>query len=77
VRVDVTVRCFGTNGTPLVTEPGQTVVAGRILSDLQVAPVANVHLLVIPSAPNALYAWASLVENNSSDQMFIRPHVLP
>jgi hypothetical protein len=53
VRVDVTVRCFGTNGTPLVTkvysvEPGQTVVAGRILADLQVAPVANVYLLVIP-----------------------------
>jgi hypothetical protein len=80
--VVATVRCFATDGTLLATktysvEPGQTVVTGRILADLQVAPIANVHLHVTPSIPGALYAWASSIENASTDQIFIRPHVLP
>jgi hypothetical protein len=79
--IEATVRCFKSDGSLLATkaygvEPGQAVVIGRILADLGIAPIANVHLLVIPSIAGSLYTWASSVENLSTDQIFVRPHLL-
>lgn len=74
----VLVECRDGGGALLASKSyavagGGTLFIGRILADLGVAPVENVYLHVRASAPDSVYAWASSVENASTDQIFIRP----
>ena len=55
---------------------GEALSVGRVLADIGVAPIADAHLLVTSTVPNALYVWASAVENTSTDQVFVRPYPL-
>lgn len=53
--------------------PGQPLFIGSILDDLGVAPQTNVYLQLTTLPSGFVYAWASYVDNKSTDQTFIRP----
>jgi hypothetical protein len=55
----------------------QTLSAGRVLLDLRLSGVSNIYLKIVPAATNAIYAWASSIDNRSSDQTFVRPMAVP
>jgi hypothetical protein len=75
---NVTVTAWSSDGEQLAGKTytvagGQSIFIGGILRDLGIAPRANVYLSLISSVPNVTYAWASYVDNKSTDQTFIRP----
>jgi hypothetical protein len=49
----------------------------RILEEMGLRGASDVVLVVRPSAGSAIYAWASMVDNVSTDQTFLRPISLP
>jgi hypothetical protein len=57
-------------------EAGQAIFVGRILNDIGAQGGGSFYLQIVPSAPNAIYAWASYVDNRSTDQTFVRPIVM-
>lgn len=51
---------------------------GRLLTDVVPgSSPADAYLILIPSQPGAFYAWASYVDNRSTDQTFVRPIRIP
>ncbi len=46
---------------------------GRIFDNLGVAPQTNAYLQLATTPSDFVYAWASYVDNKSTDQTFIRP----
>jgi len=81
VNAVITVTAWNGDGEQLASKDysvaaGQTVFIGGILRDLGIAPRANVYLRLISTVPDAAYAWASYVDNKSTDQTFIRPIAL-
>lgn len=53
--------------------PGQPLFIGHILDDLGAAPQTNAYLQLATEPSGTVYAWASYVDNRSTDQTFIRP----
>jgi hypothetical protein len=49
----------------------------RFLNDLGVGSLSQVRLEIVPSRAGALYSWASIVDNRSTDQTFVRPVAAP
>ena len=79
---DVLITAYGVDGQPIAAktyrvEGGQTVSVGRILRDLGAGQQNDTYLIVKSSVPNALYAWASFIDNKSTDPTFVRPFILP
>ncbi len=56
-----------------LVRPGQPLFIGSILDDLGVAPQTNVYLQLATMSSDTVYAWASYIDNKSTDQTFIRP----
>jgi len=56
---------------------GQEISINTILSALGIAPQSDVDLEVESDLPSAVYAWASMVDNLSTDQTFVRPLLIP
>ncbi|HEX7679754.1 MAG TPA: hypothetical protein VF713_16610 [Thermoanaerobaculia bacterium] len=56
-----------------LVRPGQPLFIGSILEDLGVAPQTNAYLQLATTPSDLVYAWASYVDNKSTDQTFIRP----
>ena len=54
-----------------------TLNAGRIFLDLGLSNVSNVYLKIVPAAFPSIYAWASSIDNRSSDQTYVRPMAVP
>lgn len=78
----VTVSVWGADGVKINEKPytvpaNRSLVVLRILNDIGAPGVANVYLKIVPATANAIYAWASSVDNQSTDQTFIRPIALP
>lgn len=74
VRVEVR-RGDGTSAGEKVypVAGGQSVFVAQIILDVTGAELADGYLRVEPAAPGAIYAWASFVDNLSTDQTFVRP----
>ena len=77
--VGATISAWRKDGTKLservyVLAGGQSLFVQKIFQDILAgAQVADGYLKIIPSNPDALYAWASYVDNRSTDQTFVRP----
>jgi PKD repeat protein len=56
---------------------GQSVFISQIIRDITGADVTDAYLRVVPAAGGAIYAWASFVDNVSTDQTFVRPIPIP
>ena len=56
---------------------GQAISINRVILDITGGQLSNGYLTIVPSAPGAVYAWASYVDNVSTDQTFVRPILLP
>jgi PKD repeat protein len=56
---------------------GGALQVGRIIRDITGADLSEGYLIVTPSIGNAFYAWASYVDNISTDQTFVRPIPVP
>jgi hypothetical protein len=56
---------------------GQAIQVNRIIFDITGGELSNGYLTVTPSTGGAVYAWASYVDNVSTDQTFVRPILLP
>lgn len=56
--------------------PGQAIAVSRIVNDAGVPSLTDGYIRIVPSAGGSLYAWASSVDNTSTDQIFIRPFLL-
>jgi hypothetical protein len=57
-----------------LVRPGQPLFIGSsILEDLGVTPQTNANLQLATIPSDRVYAWASYVDNKSTDQTFIRP----
>lgn len=79
--VVVTVTAYDSSGSAIAsaTVPagaGQEGAINGILNTLGIAPRSNVYLKIESSIPNGVYAWASMVDNLSTDQTFVRPMLL-
>jgi hypothetical protein len=79
-RVDAVVIALAWGSTQLLPDlnlylvrPGQPVFIERILADLGVAPQTNAYLQLATTPSDLVYAWASYIDNKSTDQTFIRP----
>jgi hypothetical protein len=78
----INVKVFSGGGT-LVGERTYSVAGGgalqigRIIRDITGADLSEGYLIVTPSVGNAFYAWASYVDNISTDQTFVRPIPVP
>ena len=80
--VNVLVTVWNREGDKLgertyAVEPGQTVVKTRVVLDLGVSTLSHGYINVNPTPGGAVYAWASSVDNTSTDQTFNRPINLP
>jgi len=68
-------------GVKTYTVPaGQSAFVSKIMNDIMGstnADLADARLEIIPSVAGKLYAWASFVDNASSDQTFVWPNPLP
>ncbi len=81
--VAVTVSAWNPDGSQAGSKiytvlPSQAIFQQRIINDI--APgvtVTNGYVKVVPSAQGAIYAWASSVDNVSTDQIFVRPIAIP
>ena len=79
--VHVTVSAYGANGSALSNTPleldiegGQAIFIGNVLSArFGATNVSDAYIEVWPSVDDAIYAWASIVDNHSSDPTFVRP----
>jgi len=77
--VGVTMSVWSKQGIKLnekvyVIAGGQSVFVSRIIRDIAPgAEIADGYLKIVPSDPDALYVWASYVDNVSTDQTFVRP----
>ncbi|MGZ4810949.1 MAG: hypothetical protein ACXV7D_16620 [Thermoanaerobaculia bacterium] len=58
-------------------EAGQALSIGRVVLDMGIAPQADIDLLVESNVAGAVYAWASVVDNTSTDQTFVTPLQVP
>jgi len=56
---------------------GQAISVGQVIKDIAATELADAYLTITPSAGGAIYAWASFVDNVSTDQTFVRPINLP
>ena len=77
-----TVSVWSTDGTKLAekeyaVEGGQAIFKSKVMLDLGASSVTNGYVKVIPAVPNVIYAWASSVDNTSTDQTFVRPLAIP
>jgi PKD repeat protein len=54
---------------------GQPIFISKILSDVvgSSASLEDAYLKVVPTIPGAMYSWASMVDNRSTDPTFVRP----
>ncbi len=78
----VAVSVWSTDGTKLAEKPyplaaGQAIFKSKVMLDLGASSVSNGYVKVVPAAPAAVYAWASSVDNTSTDQTFVRPLAIP
>jgi hypothetical protein len=82
-RIDVTVTARDRTGNRLgekvwSLDPGQSRFVFRAIPEISGgASTADGYLFVIPSAPSSVYCWASIVDNVSTDQTFVRPAPMP
>jgi len=56
---------------------GQSIFIPQIIKDITGADVTDGYLRIVPTAGGAIYAWASFVDNVSTDQTFVRPIPIP
>ena len=80
--VNVTVSVWGPDGVRAgekVYSPagGQSIFIAQIIRDITGADVTDGYLRVVPATGGAIYAWASFVDNVSTDQTFVRPIAIP
>jgi hypothetical protein len=76
--VEVTISAWSNEGVKAGEktwniESGQSVFVGAILREITGSDLTNSYLVITPSAPASIYAWASFVDNISTDQTFVRP----
>jgi PKD repeat protein len=60
----------------LLIEGGQSLFLGGIMREITGGEVTDGYIVVSPSVNGAIYAWASFVDNLSTDQTFVRPITL-
>lgn len=56
---------------------GQSVFISQIILDVTGAEATDAYLRIVPATGGAIYAWASFVDNVSTDQTFVRPIKMP
>lgn len=77
-NASATVSVWNAAGTKLAekTYPvpaGQALFIGQVVVDVGAASLSDGYIKVVPSVAGAIYAWASSVDNVSTDQTFFRP----
>jgi len=75
---DIRVEIFADDATKLGersyhVRAGEAIFVGRFLAAITSRSVEDVYVRVTPGTPGAIYAWASSVDNRSTDQTFVRP----
>jgi len=80
--VTVTVAVWRNDGTKVAEKGyglggGQAISVGQVIKDIAATELADAYLTITPSVGGAIYAWASFVDNVSTDQTFVRPINLP
>ena len=81
VAIDSEITVYSSAGTRIASktyhvEGGQTLFIGHILLDIGADSQSDTYLIVSSSLPNALYTWASFIDNKSTDPTFVRPFIL-
>jgi|GEM_PF-300548 len=80
VSVTISVRkADGTKAGEKVYTPagGQSLFISQVIRDITGNDATDAYLEVVPATPGAIYAWASFVDNVSTDQTFVRPIAIP
>jgi hypothetical protein len=61
---------------PYSVPPGSAIFISQVVVDLGAGSLTDGYIKVMPSTAGAIYAWASSVDNVSTDQTFFRPFKL-
>jgi FG-GAP repeat len=77
----VTITAYDAEGVAIASkvyqvQGGQTLLIGGVLIDIGAGQQNDTYLIVEASIPGAVYAWASFVDNRSTDPTFVRPFLL-
>ncbi len=80
--VGITVEVWNRDGSKAAEKAyfvasGQTAFIGRALRAIAGKDVSNGYLIIRPASSGSVYAWASYVDNRSTDQTFVRPLPVP
>lgn len=80
--VGVTVEVWEGNGAKAgesfyAVPAGQTLFLGSAVKTIAGKNIQDGYVVVRPGAAGAVYAWASYVDNRSTDQTFVRPLPIP
>ncbi len=81
-QVNVRLSLWNRDGTRLSSRqwtiaPSQSVFIGAVLREFVDEEFSDVYVLIEPDVSDAIYGWASIVDNLSTDPTFVRPIFIP